>query len=126
MNERIVQVRKQAGLTQEQFAGRIGLSRNFIWMIEKGERIPSDRTITDICREFHVSEIWLRTGEGKMLLDLGEKPELTRVLADIQLSSDTWIQNFLLAYGQLDREEKAALKKFFALFSACQKEKTGL
>ena len=68
MNERIYRIRKAAGLTQEEFGARIGgLSRNYVWMMEKGERIPSDRTISDICREFGINEQWLRGGEGEML-----------------------------------------------------------
>lgn len=65
MYNRIKLVRQKEGLTQEQFAGRIGLSRNFVAKIEIGNRVPSDRTITDICREFGVSETWLRTGVGE-------------------------------------------------------------
>lgn len=65
MYNRIKLVRQKEGLTQEQFAGRIGLSRNFVAKIEIGNRMPSDRTITDICREFGVSETWLRTGVGE-------------------------------------------------------------
>lgn len=111
MNERISQVRKSAGLTQEKFAARIGLTRNFVWMIEKGERIPSDRTIADICREFGVSETWLRTGQGQMLLDLGEDAELTQVLAQIQVSDDDTIKDILVAYWRLEETEKAAIRK---------------
>lgn len=67
MNERILAIRKKLGLTQKEFGMHIGgLSQNYIWMIEKGDRVPSDRTISDICREFNVSEAWLRTGEGEM------------------------------------------------------------
>ena len=49
MNDRIKQVRQSVGLTQMQFAERLGLSRNFIAMVETGGRVPSDRTISDIC-----------------------------------------------------------------------------
>nr|DAH94144.1 MAG TPA: Repressor protein CI [Caudoviricetes sp.] len=73
MNVRIAEVRKAVNLTQEKFAAQLGLSRNFLWMIEKGDRIPSDRTIADICREFNVNENWLRTGEGEMFNPQDEK-----------------------------------------------------
>ena len=66
MNTRIKTLRNELALSQEDFANSINLSRNFVWMIEKGEREPSDRTISDICRIFHVNELWLRTGEGEM------------------------------------------------------------
>ena len=42
------------------------MSENFIWQIEKGQREPSDRTISDICRVYAINESWLRTGEGEM------------------------------------------------------------
>lgn len=73
MNIRIAEVRKAVNLTQEKFAAQLGLSRNFLWMIEKGDRVPSDRTIADICREFNVNEDWLRTGEGEMFNPQDEK-----------------------------------------------------
>lgn len=123
MNERISQVRKNAGLTQEKFAARIGLTRNFVWMIEKGERIPSDRTIADICREFGVSETWLRTGQGQMLLDLGEDAELIQVLAQIQVSDDDTIKDLLVAYWRLDESEKAAIRKLIDTLIQRKKEK---
>lgn len=123
MNERISQVRKSAGLTQEKFASRIGLTRNFVWMIEKGERIPSDRTIADICREFNVSEVWLRTGEGEMFVNLGEDAELTQVLAEIQVSDDDTIKDMLVAYWGLDEKEKAAIRKLIDGMVRRQKER---
>ena len=76
MHDRIAMARRAIGLTQGQFAERIGLTRNFIWMVEKGERVPSDRTITDICREFGVNEIWLRTGVGEMFRQMTRGEEI--------------------------------------------------
>lgn len=76
MNERIALVRKSLGLTQEKFAEQVGLSRNFMWMIESGTRVPSDRTISDICREFNVNETWLRTGEGEMFNQITRSEKL--------------------------------------------------
>lgn len=66
MNERLKQVRKSSGLTQQQFADSINLSRNYIALMEIGQREPSDRTISAICRVYAVNESWLRTGEGEM------------------------------------------------------------
>ena len=34
--------------------------------MEKGKRNITDRVISDVCREFHVNEDWLRNGEGLM------------------------------------------------------------
>lgn len=83
MNTRIEYIRKSAGLTQEQFADKIGLSRNYLWMLESGSRVPSDRTIKDICREFGVDEVWLRTGEGEPFREPEVDAQLAAFLAEI-------------------------------------------
>lgn len=82
MNNRIRELRKTClKLTQKEFSARLGLSENFIWQIEKGDRDPSDRTISDICREFDISETWLRTGEGEMRLPKSRDEEIADMVA---------------------------------------------
>ena len=66
MNERIKELRKALDLTQTEFANRIGSVQNTITGYETGRRIPSNQVIALICREFNVSEEWLRTGTGEM------------------------------------------------------------
>lgn len=67
LGERIKKVRKTLDLTQQEFADRIGMKRNSIAQVEMG-RNTSDQTIYSICREYNVSETWLRTGKGEMLV----------------------------------------------------------
>ena len=67
IGERIKELRKALGMTQEKFAERIGLKRNSVALIELG-RDTSDQTIFAICREFRVNEDWLRTGAGDMFV----------------------------------------------------------
>lgn len=95
MNTRIVEIRKHEGLTQEQFADKINLSRNYLWMLENGSRTPSDRTISDICREFGVNELWLRTGEGEMFVQ------------------DTKSENVVAFIGELTKDDSDTFKKRF-------------
>lgn len=66
MNQRIKAIRKSEGATQDEFAKRLNLSRNFIAQVEMGTKEFSERTISDVIREFNVNETWLRTGEGAM------------------------------------------------------------
>lgn len=72
MKERIKEVRKKYRMTQEQFAGHLGIKRGAIANYEIGRNVPTDSVIALICREFSVSEKWLRTGEGEMTV---QKPE---------------------------------------------------
>ena len=83
MNERIKSIRLKIGLTQSEFGEKIGISQNYVWMIEKGERVPSDRTVADICRVFNVDPCWLETGEGEMFRAESADAELTRLVGEL-------------------------------------------
>ena len=63
---RVKELRKKLGLTQSEMGEKLSLSGNLVYMMEKGERAISDRTVKDICRDLNVNEEWLRTGEGEM------------------------------------------------------------
>lgn len=82
-NTRIKAVRTTLKLSQAEFGKKIGLSQNYIWMIEKGERVPSDRAIRDICREYGVDDVWLRTGVGEMFSPRTREDEITTFCADL-------------------------------------------
>lgn len=83
MGERLRMVREALGYTQTEFAERLKLTRNFISLVETGQRILSDRSINDVCREFNVLEQWLRTGEGDMFVPLDREDELTKFFGQI-------------------------------------------
>ena len=74
MNERIKKLRKALGLTQQEFANRIHISRGALATYEVGRNEPLDAVLSLICREFNASENWLRTGEGEMFV---ESPEFS-------------------------------------------------
>lgn len=101
MKNRISEIRKQLDLTQEEFGKRINMSRNYIWMIEKGERIPSDRTISDICREFGVNRTWLETGVGEPFQPKDKREELEAVFADVLSGRPSEKNAFIEAVSQL-------------------------
>lgn len=85
MHERIKQLRSALNLTQQQFADAVNLSRNYIAMVETGQREPGARTISDICRVYGVNEVWLRTGAGEMFRDKTRDEELAEIFARAQI-----------------------------------------
>lgn len=112
MNERIALVRKSLGLTQEKFAEQVGLSRNFMWMIESGTRVPSDRTVSDICREFNVNETWLRTGEGEMFNQITRSEKITSFLTEItEDEGDDFKRRFVEMLAELEPEDWKLLER---------------
>lgn len=80
MQNRIKQIRKSFSLTQTEFSTILGLTKNFISLLETGERTPSDRTIIDICGKFGVSETWLRTGAGEPFLPKTREEEIGEIV----------------------------------------------
>ncbi len=103
MNERIKAARKVLGLTMEQFGARIGMGKSSVSKIEKGANSTTDQTIKSICREFGVSEKWLRTGEGGMF-DQSTESSLDRLAAEYHL----------------DERKKAIISAFLKLSTADQ------
>lgn len=89
MNERIKALRKALNLTQQEFGDRIGIKRNSVALIENG-RNTSDQTIFSICREFNVSEEWLRTGKGEMFNPAPDS-ELDALAKKYDLSNSAYV-----------------------------------
>lgn len=105
MNNRVRELRKNTlKMTQKEFSSRLGLSENFIWQIEKGEREPSDRTIKDICREFHVNETWLRTGVGEIKAEETHQEKLTAFFSDVLATAPDDRSAFIAALSDLPSE----------------------
>lgn len=111
MNERIREIISHLGLKKVEFARRLNLSQPFVSELCSGKTNPSDRTIADICREFGVSEVWLRTGRGEMFLQLDEDAEFLAICEAINVSDDPIIKRIIRAYWSLDEKEKAAIRK---------------
>lgn len=115
--DRILAIRKDSGLSQSAFGEKLNLSQNFVWMIEKGQREPSDRTISDICRVYAVNEIWLRTGVGEMKLPLSQNEQLAKIFADVQVSDDERAR-LVKAFASLPPEAYPQIYKWFQAFMA--------
>lgn len=111
MNTRIKEVRQNAGLTQAQFADRLNISRNYVALMEIGDRVPSDRTVADICREFGVSEEWLRTGHGDPEAQTSGDDELEKIFEEIGASDDELVKAAIRMYWHLSEKEKAVIHK---------------
>lgn len=106
MNERISLIRKEKNLKQDDFAQILGLTKNFISLVETGKREPSDRTIKDICREFNVNETWLRTGKGEMFNPRDFESELAKLTVDLFTeNSESFKRRFVSALARLTEEQ---------------------
>ena len=96
MNERIKNIIEELGLKKVDFANRLHISQPFASELCSGAKAPSDRTISDICREFGVREAWLRNGEGEMFVQDTQSEQVAAFLADLTKDdSDTFKKRFV-------------------------------
>lgn len=118
MNERLKELRKILGLTQQEMADKIGVKRNTIATYESGKVDPSSRTLADICKEFGVREEWLRTGEDPMLVELPPEDEATKLasllLKGYQGNDEMYglILDIIRTYASLSEKDQKILKDF--------------
>ena len=112
LGERVAHLIKTLSITKTKFAERLNVSTAFISQICSGASQPSDRTISDICREFNVSETWLRTGEGEMFPPMDALDELALLSGRFLSSSPTeFQQRFARMMYSLTPEEWKLLEK---------------
>ena len=106
INSRISAVIRASGLTKTAFGEKLNVSQSHVSRLANGESAPSDRTIVDICREFGVSEHWLRTGEGEMFVRLSREEEITKFAMSIVRNPDSEFQRrFVSVLAQLTPEQ---------------------
>ena len=106
VNERIKKLRKALDLTQQKFADRIGVKQNTVAQYEMGRNVPIDSVIALICREFNVSEKWLRTGEGDMFRPADRNTDIARLTKQLlNEESDSFKNRLISILSNLTVEE---------------------
>ena len=112
MTERLRELRSALNLTQQEFADRIGIKRGTVANYELGRNEPIDAVVSLICREFHVSEDWLRIGSGEMFEKLDHDQEIAEFAANILSDEpDSFRKRLVSALATLDARDWEALEK---------------
>lgn len=112
MKARFKELRKALGMTQQAFADAMGISRNFVTQIEMGIKVPSDRTLADICREFSVNESWLRNGDGDMFTARRKDDMIAKMLADVLVDEESFKYRLISALSKLDADGWSKIEEF--------------
>lgn len=123
LRTKLLKERENKKYTQKDFADRLGLSENFVWQLEKGDRIPSDRTVADICREFGVNRVWLETGVGEPFQPKDKREELKAVFSDVLSGRQCEKNAFIEAIAQLPDDVFPVLVKSWIAAAEQMKEK---
>lgn len=67
-NEKIKNIRTQLGLTQQEMADCIGVSKQYLSKVEKGHTDLSKEKIVKLCSNYNVSLDWLLLDKGEVFL----------------------------------------------------------
>lgn len=122
MKDRIRQLRKELGLNQTEFGERIGVKQTTIAGYETGAKNPMESVVLSICREFNVSEDWLRNGTGEMFLEVKESSIVAKA-AELLGEKDPLFEAFVDTYSRLNPKNRELLFQFMTDLSQSFMEK---
>ena len=106
MNSRIVELRKSKGWTQDEFAEKMGISKNYVSLIENGKKIPGDRLTSDICRIFDINKDWLLTGNGEPTIKRTRNQEIASFMNDVmELPDEDFKKRLIEALSKLNESQ---------------------
>lgn len=112
MNNRIKNIRKYFGYSQQNFADILGISRGNIAAYEVGKNAPSDAVISLICTKFNINENWLRTGTENMFKELTRNQEIQAFANEVMELPDKDIKKkMILAISKLSAQDWEILIK---------------
>lgn len=111
MKDRIEFIIKDANIKKVDFAKRLNISQAFVSQMCSGAAKPSDRTITDICREFGCDEVWLRTGEGEPFRQESRQELIMRFAVQTVKGSNEFRKALVAMLATLDDSEWDGLEK---------------
>lgn len=113
IGDRIRELRTKLNLTLDKFSARIGSKPSTISTYEKGRSTPISPIITAICREYRVSEEWLRDGTGEMFLQSSDVSDEIAALAKAYPNLTNESLLFIKRFVTLPKEVQDATWRFF-------------
>lgn len=122
ISTRIERVITDLQLKKVEFASRLKIDQSYVTQLTTGRRNPSERLISDICREFSVNETWLRTGEGEMFVQKTRAQEIDEFISDILKGEPDFRQQLVSLLARMTPEEwKMLERKAIELVDAMKK-----
>lgn len=112
--ERLLAVIKACGMSQKEFAGKIGVTPAAISAVCNGKNGASATTVKMICSTFEVSERWLVDGEGEMFEPKTSYDEIADFVADLSKKEpDDFQVRLMRGLARLSPEKWSLLEEIF-------------
>lgn len=113
IGDRIRYLRKEVlGKTQKDFGEAIGLKPNSVSDIESGKNNLTEQTANAICREFSISEKWLRYNEGDMKIEDCKDNRYLSNVGKLQRADDETIMRWVNAIAETDPKVLKQIEEF--------------
>ena len=125
INERIVYlIDTECDGNKSAFARKVNITPAYAAQLYKNERVPSDRTVSDICRIFNVNPEWLRNGEEPIFMPTPDDDTeyINELLSAVDDPVVDIIRSFMRAYVELDEEDKKKARAFVTKLKNKEKE----
>lgn len=107
--DRIKELRKALGLSQDSFGKRLGVTGTAISRYEKGERSLTEQMALSICREFRVNYYWLMNGDGEMFT--GTPQSVVDEIAE-DYALDDIDKKIIEKYLELTSDQRQVIKEY--------------
>lgn len=107
--ERIKELRKMLGLSQDAFGKKLGVTGTAVSRIEKGERALTEQMALSICREFRVNYFWLTEGKGEIFTGTPQSV-VDEIAEDYKL--DDIDKKIIEKYLELSEEQRQTIKDY--------------
>ena len=111
MKNRIKELRESLGKSQGELAKDLGLSRNYISLVENGNRNLSEQSQKVLCSLYNVNEEWLKSGTGEMFCQIDKNDEISKLFGEVIKEDDGDFKRRLVnALAKLDDDGWNALE----------------
>lgn len=114
MKNRLKELRKQLGLTMEEFGSKLGVRKTTISSLENGINNLTEQMILSICNVYNVNDKWLRYGKGEMFIESKEShlAELAK-----QYALDDMEVKIVEAFLELSPDKRSAIKEYVTVLA---------
>ena len=124
INKRIVYlIDTECSGNKSAFARKVNITPAYAAQLYKMERIPSDRTISDICRIFDVQEDWLRYGLEPMRAAKSREEEIADLVGSALTGSSEFKKAVIkMICSRTDEELKTLEAALLAVYEGIKKD----
>lgn len=115
MQNRIKELRKSLGLSQDEFGRRLGFTRGAITNLEYGKTEAKPLFVDLVCRTYGVNREWLVDGVGPMFPPSTREEEIAKFIGEaLRDEPGSFKLRLISALSKLDAEAWEALERFAA------------